>query len=246
MNERRSLRILLVEDDMIIAANIALQLSNLGYEITGIESRGEEAIMHAKENTPDILILDINLKGTLNGIDTARAIQQFRDIPIIYLTANTDEATFDSAKDTRPKAFIAKPFTKLNLQRTIELIVNDIGGSEPIEEKALAPLEVLDDRIFIRHHGKMEKLLFNDILYIEADRNYSKIVTLKCHFVLSHTLKSLQKKFPASLFVRVHRSYLVNIMKLDVFADGHLEIGRKVIPVGKSYKELLLNRIYTI
>ncbi|MGI9552521.1 MAG: response regulator, partial [Aurantibacter sp.] len=98
----RLTRILIVEDDMVIAANISLQLTHLGYEVTGIVSRGEQAIVQAKDNPPDILLLDIHLKGSLNGIETAKAIQKFRDIPIIYLTANSDEATFVSAKETRP------------------------------------------------------------------------------------------------------------------------------------------------
>lgn len=246
MTTKKNIRILIVEDDMIIAANISLQLSNLGYEVTGIESRGEEAIVHAKENTPDILLLDINLKGTLDGIETARTIQQFRDIPIIYLTANSDEATFNKAKDTRPKAFIAKPFNRLNLQRTVELIVDQLGEPRQGDEKNTTPLEVLGDRIFVRHNGKMEKLLFNDILYIEADRNYSTIVTANGQFVLTNTLKTLQKKLPSTHFMRVHRSFLVNISKLDVVADHHLEINRKVIPFGKSHKETLLKRIQTI
>ena len=69
-------RILVVEDDMIIAANISLQLTNLGYEVTGIETRGEEAVLHAQVNTPDIILMDINLKGALDGIETTKIIQK--------------------------------------------------------------------------------------------------------------------------------------------------------------------------
>ena len=108
----KSKSILIVEDDMIIGANVSLQLTNLGYDIEGLVSRGEEAILHVKENAPDILLLDINLKGALDGIETAKAIQQIQDIPIIYLTANSDEATFEKAKETRPMAFITKPILR--------------------------------------------------------------------------------------------------------------------------------------
>jgi DNA-binding LytR/AlgR family response regulator len=104
----------------------------------------------------------------------------------------------------------------------------------------------MNDRIFIRHNGKMEKLLLADILYIEADRNYCTIKTGTAAHVLSSTLKTMEEKLPAPLFARVHRSYMVNVSKLDVVADGHLEIGRKVIPLSKSYKELLFGRIRMI
>ncbi len=94
--------------------------------------------------------------------------------------------------------------------------------------------------------GKMEKLLLDDIQFIEADRNYSTIVTDVGRFTLTSTLKTMEEKLPKSHLVRVHRSYIVNISKLDVVADHHLEIGRKVIPLSKSHKELLLSRIQTI
>lgn len=239
------IRILIVEDDMIIGANISLQLSNLGYEVTGIESRGEEAINHAKENTPDLLLLDINLKGSLDGIQTAKAIQEFANIPIIYLTANADEVTFARAKETHPKAFISKPFNKLDFERTIALVVEQLKEVRD-NTSSIASVQVLGDRIFIRHLGKMEKLLLDDILYIEADRNYCTIFTKECRFVLTNTLKVMEAKLPKGHLARVHRSYMVNISKLDVVADHHLEINRKVIPLGKSYKNNLLSRIQTI
>lgn len=245
MIRQESVRILIVEDDMIIGANLSLQLVNLGYEVTGIESRGEEALAHALANTPDIILMDINLKGTLNGIETVSAIQNKKNIPIIYLTANSDEATFSKAKKTHPKAFITKPFNKLNLQRTIALVVEELKGNKT--DRNIAPeVEVLKDRIFVRHNGKMEKLMLADILYVEADRNYCTIKTNAAAYVLSSTLKTMEEKLPTSQFLRVHRSYMVNISKLDVVADGYLEIGRKVIPLGKSYKEILMNRIQAI
>ncbi len=242
---KETVRILVVEDDMIIGANISLQLTNFGYEITGIESRGEEAISHVKANTPDLLLMDVNLKGVLSGVDTVKAIQEFCDVPVIYLTANSDEVTFKNAKETHPKAFMTKPFNKLELQRTIELVVEQLAENKNLT-KSSESIEVLGDRIFVRHHGKMEKLLIDDILFIEADRNYCTIVTDTGNYTLTSTLKAMEEKLPKGHLVRLHRSYIVNISKLDVVADHHLEINRKVIPLGRSYKDLLLSRIQTI
>ena len=118
------IKLLIVEDEMVIAANISLQLSELGYEVMGIIPRGEEALKHVNDNPPDIILMDINLKGHLDGIATARLIQKKQDIPVIYLTANVDDAHFNSAKDTHPYGFIAKPFKKLDLQRAIELTIS--------------------------------------------------------------------------------------------------------------------------
>jgi len=244
MNQK--VRILIVEDDMIIAANISLQLSKLGYEVTGIESRGEEAVTHVELNPPDIILMDINLKGKINGIETAHTIKQLRNIPMVYLTANNDEATFTKATETHPHAFISKPFSTLNLQRTIALVAGQIKRDESGEQKAENSLCVMNDRIFVRHKGKMVKLLLEDILYIEAERNYCNIVTEKGQYLLVCTLKMIESELPEAYFLRVHRSYVVNIAKLDVLADTHLEIKRKVIPVSRSYKDLLIGRLHLI
>jgi DNA-binding LytR/AlgR family response regulator len=239
-------RVLIVEDDMIIGANVSLQLSKLGYEITGIESRGEEALIHARLNTPDLVLMDINLKGSLDGIETASAMQNTTDIPIVYITANNDEATFEKAKKTHPFAFIAKPINMRALHRTLSLVEEQINKRNKTESEKEEIIEFLNDRIFIRHHGQMVKLLLEEILFVEADRNYCHIVTSKQTYLLTATLKVMHDKLLSSIFVRVHRSYIVNITQLDVVAESHVEINRKVIPLSKSYKEALLKHLQTI
>ncbi len=243
---RSKTRVLIVEDDMIIAANISLQLSKLGYEITGIESRGEEALIHSRLNTPDLVLMDINLKGSIDGIETAYSMQTTTDIPIVYITANNDEATFEKAKKTHPFAFIPKPINMRALHRTLSLVEEQINKRNKTGDEKEEIIEFLNDRIFIRHHGQMVKLLLDDILFLEADRNYCQIVTAKQSYLLTATLKVMQDKLPNSIFVRVHRSYIVNITRLDVVAESHVEINRKVIPLSKSYKEALLKHLQTI
>ena len=108
-------------------------------------------------------------------------LQQQDPIPIIYITANSDEATFNRAKSTKPYAFIVKPFKQLDLQRAIELTISRMAEyttESPTENK---PGEIhsfiLSDRIFIRHKEKMIKIMLAEILYMEAERNYSRIFT---------------------------------------------------------------------
>lgn len=94
---------------MLIGAKISMLLTNLGYEVAGILPRGEEAIVYVEENRPDIILLDIHLKGKMDGIEAA-AIFQHKKMPVIFLTVNSDNATFNRAKQTQPTAFITKPF----------------------------------------------------------------------------------------------------------------------------------------
>ncbi len=239
-------RVLIVEDDMIIASNLSLQMTKEGYEVTGIESRGEEAVLHTRLNTPDVILMDINLKGRLNGIETVKNIQAEADIPIIYITANNDETTFEEARKTHPFAFVDKPITMRELSRTLALATERLRVTRENAEIKTEQIALLNDRIFIRHQGQMVKLLLKDILYVEADRNYSNLITENKSYVLATTLKEMQNHLPSARFLRIHRSFLVNITKLDVLADNHVEINRKVIPLSKTYKEELLRHLQTI
>ncbi len=244
------IKILVVEDEMIIGAKISMQLTTLGYEVTGILARGEEAIIHVQENKPDIILLDINLKGNLDGIATAGKIQQLAAIPIIYLTANSDEATFNKAKATKPAAFISKPFKQLDLQRAIELTIIRMAENYTGAHPEMAALEeqpfILSDRIFVRHKEKMAKIMIADILYIEADRNYSRIFTAQKEYLLSITLKTIEEKLPSRLFLRIHRSYIINITHVDEVAESHVMIAQKPIPLSAGLKENLLKSIQTL
>lgn len=243
------IKLLIVEDEMVIAANISLQLSELGYEVTGIVPRGEEALVHVRDNPPDIILLDINLKGELDGIETAREMQKMQNIPVIYLTANVDDAHFNRAKDTHPFGFIAKPFKKLDLQRVIELTVSQIncrdGGSTSADQQKDDTF-ILSDCIFVRHLNSMVKVNIKDILYIEAERNYCRIFSNSKEYLVVMTLKEMDNKLPSKHFLRVHRSYIINISQVKEVATSHLVIGRKAIPISKSLKEELLKRLQTI
>ncbi len=245
------IKILVVEDEMIIGAKISMQLTSLGYEVTGILPRGEEAILHVADNRPDIVLLDINLKGKLDGIETASQLQQHGPIPIIYITANSDEATFNRAKSTKPYAFIAKPFKQLDLQRAIELTISRMAENEnglPAEKKTEDGEQpfILSDRIFVRYKEKMIKIMLADILYMEADRNYSRIFTSNKEYLLSITLKTIEEKMSMQLFMRIHRSYLINITQVDEVTENHVMIAKKCIPLGTGMREQLMLRIQTL
>lgn len=243
------IKILIVEDEMIIAANIALQLSSLGYEVTGIIPRGEEALNSIKQNRPDILLMDLSLKGEIDGIETVQIIQNDYKIPVIYLTANADDLNFNRAKDTNPYAFISKPFKKLDLQRAIELTVSRLQSetnTEKIPSKENITPFILSDCIFVRHQDKMVKVDIKDILYIEAERNYCRIYSKDKKYLLVITLKDMDEKLPQQHFIRVHRSFIVNLSQIDEVANDHIVIARKAIPVSKTLKEELLKRLQTI
>lgn len=240
--------VLIVEDEMIIAANIAMQLNNLGYQVTGIIPRAEEVLPHIKQQVPDIMLMDINLKGGMDGIELANLIQTEFKIPIIYLTANADEAHFQRAKSTNPYAFISKPFKKIDLQRAIELTIIRVAEEKKAKENEAISEEpfVLSDAIFVRSHDKMIKVNISDILYIEAERNYCKIHCKDKEHLLVATLKDLEEKLVVNNLMRIHRSFIVNLFHIDEIANSHVVIAKKAIPLGAELKKQLLLHIQKI
>jgi DNA-binding LytR/AlgR family response regulator len=246
-----SIQILIVEDEMIIAANISLQLTHLGYEVIGIIPRADEVLPYIRTKLPDILLLDINLKGNLDGIDLAHLILAEFKIPIIYLTANTDETHFNRAKVTNPYAFISKPFKKLDLQRAIELTIIRFQKEQEKEQEKNGSLDIetpyiLSDCIFVRSHDKMIKVCINNILYIEAERNYCKIHCIDKEYLLVMTLKDLEEKFTDKPLLRIHRSYIVNLSHIDEIATSHVVVAKKAIPISSDFKKELLLHIQKV
>lgn len=242
---QNGIKILIVEDEMLIAANIAIQLETLGYEVAGIIPRGEEAIRTVQSERPDLVLMDINLKGELDGIETATKMQQQAHIPIIYLTANADDAHFERAKATNPYAFLSKPFKKLDLQRAIELASARIL-QESNEPKAESNRLKLEDRIFVKQNDLMCKILIADILYLEADRNYCQVFTKDKSYLLINTLKNMEDKLPADTFQRIHRSYIINLKQVNEFNHNHIMVGNKTLPMSKELRPELMARLQTI
>lgn len=120
-NQKTPTKILVVEDEAIVAFDIQTQLAQLGYEVLATLSTGEEAIAHVQEAAPDLILLDIMLAGELNGIETAAQIRGRFDIPVIFLTAYADERTLQAAKLTEPYGYLLKPFDERELHSVIAM-----------------------------------------------------------------------------------------------------------------------------
>ncbi|MBF0336536.1 MAG: response regulator [Nitrospirae bacterium] len=114
-------RILVVEDEGIVALEIQTRLQRLGYAVCAVVSTGEIAIKEAKDKHPDLVLMDIRLKGDMDGIEAAQTIQKEGRVPVIYLTANSDDNTLLRAKLTEPFGFILKPFHERDLRSGIEM-----------------------------------------------------------------------------------------------------------------------------
>lgn len=235
-------RILIVEDEMIIAADISIQLSKLGYEVTGINTNAEDTISIIENNPPDIILMDITLSGRMNGIEAAKYILEYFKIPVIFLTSNTDEATFQQAVSAKPYAYITKPFQEIDLKRGIEITLKRMEVEHQANPKKEKEFSTMDDRLFIKDKDQMVKLIFDTILFLQADRNYCKIFTEKKDYFLSTPLRSFEEELPRKKFIRTHRSYIVNLDKIDAISEfrEYITIKKHVIPISRRNREAVV------
>ena len=240
-------KMLLVEDDMIIAADISIQLTKLGYEVVGIHTRAEDALKTIAGNRPDLILMDIVLSGKMNGIEAAQLVLEQHQVPVIFLTSNTDDATFQRALAAKPYAFIAKPFQKSDLERTLKLTLQRISveKSAPPEVATSDHFSTMDDRLFIRHDGQLVKVPLQDVLFLEADRSYCKLYTAGQVFLIAVPLQNVEAQLADVDFLRVHRSFVVHLDKIDAVSEDQetLTIKNYQIPVSRRRREEVRKRL---
>lgn len=245
------IKILVVEDESIVAKDIQFSLEKLGYEVCGIASTGERAIELTLAEDPDLVLMDIMLKGPINGIETAIRLRDEFASPVIFLTAYADQATLEKAKIAEPYGYIIKPFKEIDLQTSIEVAVYKYEKEKVIRRERdflYAIVENKDaskDFIFVKSNSKLIKLKTNDIYYVEALKDYVLIHTIDTRYTVHSTMKDIESKLGSSEFIRVHRSFIVRLDKIASieFPNMNLEKDKKVIPIGGSYREELNQRI---
>lgn len=242
--------VLVVEDESIVAKDIQQSLIKLGYNVVGTASTGEKALALANELNPDIILMDIMLKGPMSGIDTATEVKKGLNIPVIFLTAYADENTLSKAKVTEPFGYIIKPFKEIDLHTSIEMALYKHGKEKDIVKERDLLYSIVEnkdtkDYIFVKSNSRLIKLNTKEIYYIEALKDYVVINTLNSRYTIHSTMKDIEKKMPTADFIRVHRSFIVRIDKIASIDLPNLilENDKKVIPIGGSYKDDLVTRL---
>lgn len=233
-------RILVVEDEIIIADNICDALEDLGYEVSEPAITYSEAIETIKEFKPDLAILDIQLSGKKDGIDIAQTIKDDYNIPFIFLSSNSDVRTVGRAKEVAPSAYLVKPFSKEELYTSIEIALSNFSN---LEDLSAPKTENKQNALFIKQKNLFIKIKFDDILFVKSDHVYIEIYTKKGEkYLVRGSLNDYISKL-GTCFVRVHRGYVVNMNHVDAFEHELVVIGKESIPLGKTYRGDFLNEI---
>jgi len=238
----KKINILVVHNERIIDDRLEGILSELDYHVVSNVNCPNEALNMIECEKIDLAILDINLKGGgSKGVELAHRINEAHDIPFVYLTSYSDVETIDAVKNTYPGACIVKPFSKEDLYSAIEITLANI---KKIKDK---PLEINTtksrDFFFYKTKGRQDKIAFKDILWVESANNY---IVVKCSykkFVLRETLEHFTSQLPANRFIRTHRSFAVQIDKIDTLNKSNLVIADQSVPVSRKYRSQVLKEL---
>lgn len=237
----KKVKVLVVEDELVIALNICDILEELEYEVLEPVTNFDNALEAIDEEQPDIAILDIQLNGQKDGIELAEIINAKYNIPFIFLTSNSDKATLDKAKQTRPSSYLVKPFNQEDLFTAIEIALFNFGGqeSQPKEEQDI----FIKDSIFVKNKNMFYKVKIDEIAYLKSEHVYVELHTIngKKHLIRT-SISSMIERLPDQ-FYRTHRSFAINLNYLDAINSMYVVVNKEEIPIGKTFRNDLLNII---
>lgn len=237
-------RILIVEDELLIAEDLKDILEELGYEVCGIAVSAREALALIEEKSPDLALLDIQIKGGKDGIELAADINDQYHLPFIMLTSHADMQTLSRAKEVHPYGYLVKPFHEKDILAAIEMALANFAREQVKKQQDEKSEDfVLNDSLFIRTNGMLVKLKFTDIIYFEADANYTNVFTKDKKFVIRSILKELENKLDPNRFARIHKSYLINLEEIDSIQADAVHIAGKEIPISRNQYSWLLQQI---
>jgi DNA-binding LytR/AlgR family response regulator len=240
------IKILIVEDEGIIAEDMNQMLSDMGYEVLETAMDYEEALEILSTETPDLILLDVNLGGKKDGIDLAEVINEKYQVPFIFTTSFSDTQTLERAKHVSPVNYLVKPFKKEQLFTAIEMALFAISEKTKVEE--LNKTEEVDnlvikDSLFIKDKYRYTKLVLAEILWLKAEGNYIEIHLKDRKELIRSTLTQFLEKINKANFLRTHKSYAINLDYLTRLEPTEVFILDIAVPITKTYSESLVKRL---
>ena len=226
--------ILIVEDEPLIADDIAETLEANGFTVCDIVDEAEEALNAVAKYSPDLALLDINIEGDQDGISLAEQLS----IPFNFLTSYYDKATLERAGKTNPSGYLVKPFQENDLIANVELGLN--------RKRIITKSNSTPEKLFVRKDQEIISVMSDEILYAEAFDNYTNVYTEGSKYIISHTLKSVEEKLQHLGFFRVHRSFLINFHAIDSISENYVFMKGHKVQISKSYRKELMDRLTLI
>jgi len=214
------IKILIVEDEVLIADYIKDILESNGSENISMAHSVTEARDKMRDWQPDIILMDINLEGNLEGISLSQ--EKNEDAQIIFITGQTDSKTVEDALKISPQSYLTKPIREVDLLTAIKITINK-------KQKQY---------MFVKNGYDVIKLKLDDIVYIQSDKNYLDIITTNSKFTIRNTLLDFSKELPSS-FKQIHRSIFVNSDFIDKISSDELFAKGYKLPIFRNFKQNL-------
>jgi DNA-binding LytR/AlgR family response regulator len=246
-----SIQLLIVEDNFLVAAEIQSCIELLGFAVSAIVDNGSEALDEVKNNKPDLVIMDIHLKGKMDGIETANILAKKYEVPIIFLTDQSDEETYQKAKSAFPHAFLSKPVDAVSLKRSIELAVSMIQKSEKLQEGE-SNGKVLNNSYLLKIGSDLNVIKLEDIKCLIANGSYCEIRTHASKYLTSKPMKAVldslyESEFSRTNIIKISRSCAININKIEQITGNKVTVlGEEFSIGGKEYRDKLLQLFQTL
>lgn len=234
-------KILIVEDNIITAKHISNSIKKFGFQVTDLVNSLEGVQKSIVKSIPDLVILDINLGKDIDGIHIAEILEKEFGLSFIFLTSYNDENTINRIIKLNPLGYIIKPFNPVDLNAVIELAMFKINNKNVQLKETAKDQNSLENVLFVKNGRKIERVLIPEIEYIQADGRYTYIVLSSSKKICSTPLKILKEKLSEAFFVQIHKSYLVNINKINTITLNYLVIGEREIPISKNFRSDLLS-----
>ncbi len=225
---KSSLNILIVEDELLIAEMLKEMLQDLGHSVVANARSFTDAMTHLKQYpTINFAFLDINLGKGKTGLDVAHEIRSNQPIPFIFLTSYADKKTIQEAIEHKPEAYLIKPFSQADLLATLEIV------------KA----RKTEESFFTFKSGYQTiKIKTSDILWLKSDNVYVELKTISKTYLLRMSLDKVLTALNDDQFIRVHRSYAVNLLHVEAVNNQHIIIGQEKIPLARNSYDAFMNR----
>lgn len=231
------MKILILEDEAIIAESLYQLLRLLEYYPYEPVENPDDAIAMIRSFSPDLIILDLNLKDGRSGLEVAAFLQEHKlNIPFIILTAHSDPDTIAAAKKFHPAAYLVKPFMRESLFAAIELAIPEQGQEEE---------EVSEQELFLKTGIKYEKLDLKELIYIKASGKYTELHFTFGKRLIRMPLSAFIQENNSVKFLRVHKTYAVNPEYITSFTADELILVQNKIPIGRFFMPGVNNYLRT-
>jgi len=215
------IKILIVEDEVLIAEHLKHYLIGFGFSEVFLAHTKKIAIQLIDHVSPDLVLLDLHLQQPKDGLEIAKIIDEKGETPYIFITANADMLIIQEATHTKATGYITKPIKKADLFACIQIALKSKAKPET-------------SFLLIKENNANLKLDFDKILYIEGNSNYINIFTKIQKVVARHSLEWAEMELPENLFIRIHRSYIVNLREVQRINSKSVFIGEIEIPISRA------------